>query len=154
MKPGQLLQSTSLLNDTFFEQVLLFITTYNEKGAMGFVVNQPFHRKLNELEAFKHGQPFALHIGGPVDQEHLYFIHRRPDIIEGGEPVAGNIYLGGNFTSAIKNINNHTLTGKDIKIFLGYCGWDYGELDEEIAEGSWEEQDTGDPFAVSGALPT
>jgi putative transcriptional regulator len=144
MKPGLFLKSTALLNDTVFENALIFITEYNEKGAMGFVVNQKFPRKLNELEEFKNVQPFPIYVGGPVDQEHLYFIHQRPDLIEGGESVTHNIFLGGNFKSAVLHIDNHMLTEKDIRIFIGYCGWDYRELDEEIAEGSWEVQETGD----------
>jgi putative transcriptional regulator len=146
MKPGLFLKSTSLLNDTVFENAVVFITEYNEKGAMGFVVNQKFPRKLNELEEFKNGRPFPIHRGGPVDQEHLYFIHQRPDLIEGGEQVTGNIFLGGDFKSAVRNIDNHNLTEKDCRIFIGYCGWDYGELDKEIAEGSWEVRETGDLF--------
>jgi putative transcriptional regulator len=149
MKPGLFLKSTSLLNDTSFEDAVIFITEYNEKGAMGFVVNQKFSRKLNELEEFKNGRPFPIHIGGPVDGEHLFFIHRRPDLIKGGEPVTGNIYLGGDFKSAVRNIDNHILTDKDLKIFIGYCGWDYGELEDEIAEGSWEVLESGNPFSVA-----
>ena len=148
MKPGLFLKSTSLLNDTSFENAVVFITEYNEKGAMGFVVNQKFPRKLNELEEFKKVTPFPIYLGGPVDQEHLYFIHRRPDLIEGGEPVTAAIFLGGNFKSAVKNIDNQILTENDCKIFMGYCGWDYRELDEEIAEGSWEVQETGDLFSM------
>jgi len=149
MKPGLILKSTSLLNDTFFENTVIFITEYNDKGAMGFVVNQKFPRKLNELEQFKNGRPFPIYLGGPVDQEHLYFIHQRPDLIPGGEPVNGNIYLGGDFKLAVKNIDNQTITEKDCRIFLGYCGWDYKELDAEIAEGSWEVQEQENPFSIA-----
>ena len=148
MKPGLFLKSTSLLNDTEFENAVVFITEYNEKGAMGFVVNQKFPRKLNELEEFKTGKPFPIHTGGPVDKEHLFFIHQRPDLIEGGEPVTGNIFLGGDFKSAVRNINNDILTEKDLRIFIGYCGWDYRELDEEIAEGSWEVLETENLFSI------
>jgi putative transcriptional regulator len=148
MKPGLFLKSTSLLNDTLFENAVIFITEYNEKGAMGFVVNQVFPRKLNELDEFKNVRPFPIHYGGPVDPEHLYFIHQRPDIIEGGEPVTGTVFLGGNFKSVVTNIDNHLLTEKDCKIFIGYCGWDYRELDEEIAEGSWEVLEGEDLFSI------
>ncbi|THU38446.1 YqgE/AlgH family protein [Niastella caeni] len=148
MKPGLFLKSTSLLNDTVFENSVVFITEYNDKGAMGFVVNQKFPRKLNELEEFKTIKPFPIYLGGPVDQEHLYFIHQRPDLIEGGVPVTDNIYFGGNFKQAVIHINNQIITEKDCMIFLGYCGWDHHELDEEIAEGSWAVQETGDPFSA------
>ncbi|WP_207513607.1 YqgE/AlgH family protein [Longitalea luteola] len=149
MKPGVFLKSTSLLNDTFFGHTVLFITEYNEKGAMGFVVNQKYPRKLNELVEFNHIKPFPLYVGGPVDQEHLFFIHQRPDLIKGGQPVTDTIYLGGDFTSAVNHIDNHRINENDMKIFLGYCGWDYRELDEEIAEGSWEVLQWKDPFSVS-----
>lgn len=139
MKTGSFLTSTSLLDDTFFEQATLFITEYNDKGAMGFVTNKPFPRRLNELEEFRKSIAFPVYDGGPVDREHLYFLHRRPDLITGGTPVSGNIYLGGDFKEAVRLMNHHTLTGKDVRIFLGYCGWDYLELDEEVTEGSWEE---------------
>lgn len=138
MKAGIFLKSTALLDGTFFERSVIFIVEYDDKGAMGFVINNPFPRKLNELEEFKRIIPFPLYLGGPVDQEHLYFVHRRPDLIEGGTPVDAGIILGGDFKAAVKHIDEHVLTGNDIRIFIGYCGWDDGELDAEIAEGSWE----------------
>ncbi len=126
----------------------MYITEYNEKGAMGFVVNKKFSRNLNELEEFKHILPFPIYVGGPVDQEHLYFLHRRPDLVTGGEPVADNVFLGGDFQAAVKLINNNTLTANDIKVFIGYCGWDYRELDQELAEGSWQLLEAGNPFSL------
>jgi putative transcriptional regulator len=146
MKPGIFIKSTSLLEDTIFEKSEIFVTEYNEKGAMGFIINKEFPRKLNELEEFKHIIPFPIYLGGPVDQEHLYFVHQRPDLIEGGVLVTDNIFLGGDFKSAVKNIDNNILAEKDIKIFIGYCGWDYLELDEEIAEGSWQILEAGALF--------
>jgi putative transcriptional regulator len=139
---GTFLSSLSSLDDTNFEQVVILITEHNEKGAMGFVINKLFSRKLNGLEEFKHTAPFPLHEGGPVDQEHLFFIHRRPDLIEGGIPVSSDIYLGGNFKQAITCISNKTITEKDLKIFVGYCGWDGDQLEEEMKEGSWKIEDT------------
>jgi putative transcriptional regulator len=138
MHAGIFIRSTSLLEDSFFEGALLFITEYNEKGAMGFVINKEFPRKFNELEEFKYSPSFPLYEGGPVDQEHLYFLHQRPDLIAGGVPVADNIYLGGDFKAAVMHMNNSTISEKDIRLFIGYCGWDPHELDGEVAEGSWE----------------
>jgi len=146
MKAGIFINSTSLLERSVFESTVIYITEYNEKGAMGFIVNNRFPRKLNELEEFSHGRDFPLWEGGPVDKEHLFFIHQRPDLISGGEQVGDNIFLGGDFQAAVKHINDHTLTEQDIKIFIGYCGWDDKELDEEIDEGSWRITQTGKLF--------
>ncbi|WP_160717495.1 YqgE/AlgH family protein [Chitinophaga solisilvae] len=146
MKAGTFIRSTSLLDDTFFEKSILFIASYNEQGALGFVINREFLRKFNELEEFRHSVPFTLYDGGPVDKEHLYFVHRRPDLIPDGELITDNIYLGGDFKAAVMHMNNHTLSANDMRIFIGYCGWDSQELEAEIAEGSWTILDEGRLF--------
>ena len=137
LKQGLFIHSTPMLNDTIFEQSVILITEYNEKGVLGFIINKSFGRMLNELEEFKHSLPFPIYTGGPVDQEHLYFVHQRPDLISEGKLIAEGMYLGGNFQQAVEAINNRTLTTADVKIFIGYCGWDGTELEAEIEEGSW-----------------
>ncbi|MGE7778263.1 YqgE/AlgH family protein [Chitinophaga sp. NPDC101104] len=137
MQAGQFISSTPALEGTVFENTVIFIAEYNDKGALGFVTNQPFSRGLNELEEFRHGKAFPLYLGGPVDREHLYFVHRRADLIAGGAEVDGKTFFGGDFKTAVALINQNLLTERDVRIFIGYCGWDKGELDAEIAEGSW-----------------
>ena len=137
LKQGLFIHSTPMLNDTIFEQSVILITEYNEKGALGFIINKSFGRMLNELEEFMHSMPFPIYTGGPVDQVHLYFVHQRPDLIADGKLIAEGMYLGGNFQQALEAINNRTLTTADVKIFIGYCGWDGTELEAEIEEGSW-----------------
>jgi putative transcriptional regulator len=138
IRPGTFIKSTVSLNNSVFKGAVILITEYNAKGAMGFVINKPFTRKLNELAEFSHIPNFPLYEGGPVDKGHLFFIHQRPDIIKGGDSVSAGIFVGGDFTQAVSAINNYSITESDIKIFIGYCGWDYAELEEEIEEGSWE----------------
>lgn len=134
---GKLLVSSSSLADPNFEQAVIFVTEHNEKGAVGFVVNKLFSHTLNELEEFKHSRAIRLYEGGPVDREHLFFIHRRSDLIAEGNFIADTIYLGGNFKQAVHYLNEAILPEDDIKIFIGYCGWDPHQLEEEIEEGSW-----------------
>ena len=137
MKAGTVLESTALLNGDFFEGATILITEYNEQGAMGFVVNKLFPRKLNELAEFSQTVPFDLYDGGPVDREHLYFLHTRPDLIEGGKRVFEHMYLGGDFKSVVECLDMDVIEDSEIRLFIGYCGWEAGELEAEIAEGSW-----------------
>jgi putative transcriptional regulator len=134
---GITIKSTADLNDTLFEDCVIYITEVNQNGALGFIINKPFNRNLNDLIEFKASSSFPLSNGGPVDKEHLYFIHRRPDVIPGGIAISNNIFMGGDFTHAVAGINNYTLSENDLRIFVGYCGWDAGELEAEINEGSW-----------------
>lgn len=138
LQPGNIIISTNLLNETEFEKVAIVITEHNEKGTIGYVFNQLFPRKFNELEEFKHSIPVPLYAGGPVQTDMLYFMHSRPDLIADGQQVANNIYMGGDFKKAVQLLNNGQLNIADVRLFIGYCGWDVNELEEEIREGSWQ----------------
>lgn len=137
LQAGIFLKSTPALNGTYFAGAIIFITEFNANGAVGYLVNRFFGRSLNELEEFKHSSSFPLYEGGPVDQEHLFFLHKRPDLIEDGTVAGNDIFVGGNFKQAVTAINHKSLSTKDIKLFIGYCGWDADELEAEIGEGSW-----------------
>jgi len=137
LKAGTIIKSTKALDDTYFESATIIIVEYNNNGVVGFVIDKPVHRKLNDLEEFKYVADFPLYEGGPVDPEHLFFIHTRPDLIAGGTEIGKSIYFGGDFKQAISCIRNNSVTTGDIKIFIGYCGWYAAELEAEVKEGSW-----------------
>jgi putative transcriptional regulator len=134
---GVILSSTSSLPDDPFYNALVFITEHNQHGAIGFVINKKSDRVLNQLVEFKDCIPFPLYLGGPVDTEHLFFIHRCPHLIEDSTAIANGIFFGGNFKQALSLLNN-TINQNDIKIFIGYCGWDFNQLEEEMEEDGWQ----------------
>ena len=137
IKVGSYIKSTSLLDGSYFENTIIFIVEKNAEGAIGFVVNRPFGRTLNELKEFSKSKPFPLLEGGPVDQEHIYVVHSRPDFIKDSQPLINGKYYGGSMQEVIYAINEGGATEKEIQLFLGYCGWDANELEMEIEEGSW-----------------
>jgi putative transcriptional regulator len=72
-----------------------------------------------------------------MENEKLFFVHRRPDLIQDGQQIHDNLYWGGNFEKTVELIQSKQLTENDVRFYLGYCGWDTNELEEEIQEGSW-----------------
>jgi len=137
IKAGSVLISAPLLEDSYFDKVVIYITEFNEKGALGFVMNQVFERRFNELTEFRNSKPLPLHEGGPVERESLYFIHRAPGSIQEGRPVADGVYMGGDFKQALEYINTAHDAESNIRLFIGYSGWDPNQLEAEIEEGSW-----------------
>ena len=137
LKAGIYINSTNALNGSFFEHATILIVEHNEKGSLGFVTNKPFGKLLHELIEFNHVKPFPLMDGGPVDRDHLFVLHKRPDLIDGGEQITNGLYLGGNMEQVIKAINDGVVNEHEIQLFIGYCGWDAGELEAEMEEGSW-----------------
>ncbi len=148
IQPGTILISSPNLEDPNFDKVVIAVCEYNTKGALGFVINHPYTRSFNELVEFRNCKTFPLYEGGPVENDSLYFIHRRPDIIEDCSLIANGIYLGGNFKQAVAHMNTAVHPEEDIKLFIGYCGWDPGQLEAEIAEGSWIIKDASLSFAL------
>jgi putative transcriptional regulator len=136
--PGTILSSSPDLSDPHFEKSVITIAEYNENGALGFVINKPFPRKLNELTEFCNSKPFALYAGGPVDTGNIFVLHRAAGLVSASQYLFGKVHLGGDFTQIITCINKGTINSEDIKLFIGYCGWDAGELEAEIAEGTWK----------------
>jgi putative transcriptional regulator len=137
MKAGNYIKSSSELIGDFFENTIILIVKHNEEGTVGFVTNKAFGKSLHELIEFNHSKPFPLMDGGPVDRDHLFVLHKRPDLIEGGEAVCNGLYMGGNMEQVIQAINTQAANKEDIQLFIGYCGWDEGELEAELEEGSW-----------------
>jgi len=137
LKAGIYIKSTAALIGSFFEDTTILLVEHNEAGSTGFVTNKPFGKSLNDLLEFNHAKPFPLMDGGPVDREHLFVLHKRPDLIEGGKQLTDGLYLGGNMEQVIEAINTNSVSDQQIQLFIGYCGWDVGELEAELEEGSW-----------------
>ena len=137
LKAGIYIKSTAALIGSFFENTTILVVEHNEAGSMGFVTNQPFEKSLHDLVEFSHSKPFPLMDGGPVDRDHLFVLHKRPDLIDGGKEMTKGLYLGGNMNQVIEAINTRGANHPEIQIFIGYCGWEEGELEAEVEEGSW-----------------
>ena len=137
LKAGLYINSTDALIGSFFEHTTILLVQHNEAGSLGFVTNKSFEKSLHELIEFKHVKPFPLMDGGPVDRDHLFVLHNQPDLIEGGEQIPNGLYLGGNMEQVIQAINTGGANAQEIQLFIGYCGWDVGELEAEMEEGSW-----------------
>ena len=137
LKSGIYIKSTDALIGSFFENTTILLVQHNEEGSIGFVTHKSFEKSLHELIEFNHIKPFPLLDGGPVDREHLFVLHNRPDLIDGGKQIPNGFYLGGNMDQVIEAIDTMGATQQEIQLFIGYCGWDLGELEAELEEGSW-----------------
>ena len=137
LKAGFYFKSTAALIGSFFEHTTILLVKHNEEGSIGFVTNKPFEKDLHDLIEFNHSKPFPLMDGGPVDRDNIFVLHKRPDLIDGGEQISNDLYLGGNMEQVIGAINTSAANQQEIQLFIGYCGWDVGELEAEVEEGSW-----------------
>ena len=131
-----LVAEPSIIGDVSFNRAVVLLADHSPKGSIGFILNKPLKFTLNELVSGV-DKPFKVFNGGPVEQDNLYFIHKRPDLIENSVEISHGMYWGGNFDTVLKLINNSMLQSEDIRFFLGYSGWDKDQLEEEMDSNSW-----------------
>jgi putative transcriptional regulator len=133
---GRLLISEPFLPDPNFERTVVLLCEHNAEGSFGFVLNKPSLLSagdvMDELANFKD----QIYVGGPVQQDTLHFIHRNPEI-ENGSEILDGIYWGGTFEKVLSLADIHQLDPSIIKFFLGYSGWDAGQLQDELDQNSW-----------------
>lgn len=150
MKPkkGRILIAEPFLSGNYFNRSIIFLVAYSEKGAVGFILNKkvdfPVKDILTDFPEFN----ARVNIGGPVATDSVYFIHKFGKQIRGSIQVTENLYWGGDFEDLKRLIHLGVVKSSDIRFFLGYSGWDSGQLDEEIKENSWLVNDINDKFIM------
>lgn len=136
-KPGDLLISEPFLPDPNFERSVVLLCEHNEQGSFGFVLNKSGLLKVNDV--LDDLEPFQadLYVGGPVEQNTVHFVHRIPDQLSGGVPVADGIFWGGDFEEFAEEAQMGVLDPQNFRFFLGYSGWGEGQLEQELEQNSW-----------------
>lgn len=135
--PGMILISHPFLKDPSFFRSVVLLCEHQEQGSLGFVINKLFDQSLNELIAGFTGSEIPLHLGGPVQLDTVHFIHQCPDLINGSFEIIPGIYWGGPFEKALELIRSGIISLERIKFFIGYAGWDKGQLEGELQNEAW-----------------
>ncbi|MEN8117004.1 MAG: YqgE/AlgH family protein [Bacteroidota bacterium] len=144
---GRILIAEPFLSGNYFNRSVVFLVAHSEKGAVGFILNKKVDFPIQD--AFPDFPDFNadVYLGGPVATDSIYFIHKLGDKLPGSIHVLGDLYWGGDFEVLKRDISLGKINSVDIRFFLGYSGWDAGQLEDELKEDSWLVTDV-DPEAV------
>lgn len=148
---GRLLVATPGLVDANFFRTVVLVIEHSDEGAAGVVLNRPSETALREgpLEAWGDlaADPAVVFVGGPVAAGAAVCLARpgpgeRP---QGWQPVMGAL--------GVLDLGcdpGATRSGVDrLRVFSGYAGWGAGQLEDELAEGSWYVVDADPEDALS-----
>lgn len=136
---GKILVTTRRAADPLFAKSVIVLVRYGEGGALGLMVNRrsdvPIAQALHELAgAPAHREP--VFVGGPVDLGTVFALVRKARKPEGSAPVFGNISLVTEKAPLEKELRGHA-GASELRIYLGYCGWGPGQLENEARLGVW-----------------
>lgn len=148
---GHALIASPKLKDDPFRKSVVYLTQYDVKSAVGFVMNRPTKLLLGQFFP-QVKNVIRLYSGGPVENDLLYFIHDIPHLLPGSIPISGGVYWGGQFDTLLELLALGTARADNVRFFLGYSGWGAGQLDEEINEKYWfAEPFRGNPVTADRA---
>ena len=134
---GLILIAEPFLAGSYFNRSIILLASYSEKGAVGFILNKKVDYPVEDLFVNFPDFDSEIHIGGPVGTDSIYFIHTLGESIPGSINIKDNLFWGGDFETLKLQIKLGLVSSQQVRFFLGYSGWDAGQLEEEINQNSW-----------------
>ena len=141
IRPGSLLVSSTELVEPSFRRTVVYVIEHNDAGSLGVVLNRPSETavhnvlpKWSDLAA----RPKTLFVGGPVKRDAalcLATIRVGADIddVPGLRRVDGRVAMV-DLDSDPEQIGPLV---EGVRIFAGYSGWTFGQLDGELERRDW-----------------
>lgn len=133
---GNILIAEPFLEGKYFSRSVILMVEHDDKGSIGFVLNKPMIYSTSDLVTELAGVNFPVYIGGPLEQNQLYYIHTHPEL-EDALHIANGIYWGGDFVLLTRMLKSGKILPGEIRFFSGYSGWDAGQLSQELEENTW-----------------
>jgi putative transcriptional regulator len=134
------------LDDPNFRRSVVLLLRCDERGSLGLIINRPSRLSLTEfcasqsLESDRPAHELVM-VGGPCDPEsHLLVLHGEQPL-RGADPQAEDeLQLGEgiHLVSSLEALAQLVVSARTrVRCYLGYAGWGPGQLEGELAEGSW-----------------
>jgi putative AlgH/UPF0301 family transcriptional regulator len=136
---GKLLVARRDAPDPTFAETVILVVRYSEGGTVGLMLNRrtevPVSRALDPLKGAS-GRSDPVYAGGPVELPNVLALLRANAMPEGVEHVTGKVYLVSTGDRLEKTLAKRP-DPADFRVYLGYCGWAPGQLENETSQGFW-----------------
>ncbi len=136
-KQGLVLVSEPFAPDSIFSRSVILLAEHNEEGTVGFIINKPINRTLQQITKEFGNIDMKVSVGGPVGNENVYYIHTYGKLIPGSIKIKDNLFWGGDFKVLQTLLESGTVDEKKIRFFVGYSGWQKEQLKGEIKKDFW-----------------
>jgi putative transcriptional regulator len=125
------------LAEPFTKSVVLLVR-HNEEGALGLILNRPTEVDLqaawSRFSEVPCQRPGSLYLGGPCNGP-LVALHTQEFLLE--LEVMPGLYFSAGREQLESLVAQSLEDNPHVKFFAGYSGWAAGQLEHEIARGSW-----------------
>lgn len=149
--PGSLLIAEPFLRESYFNHGVICLVDHGPgRSTMGLVLNRLTPHSLTSLiDGLPEELAVPVFCGGPMSADRLFFLHTLgPEIIPGASRIRGDLWIGGDF-EAVKSYlaAGYPIEGH-IRFFIGYSGWDDGQLSAELHKKVWAVAEPADDASL------
>lgn len=134
---GRILISEPFLVDQYFKRSVVLLAEHNEEGTFGVIVNKPVKARFNEIVKDFPDFETQLFLGGPVQNDSLFFIHTLGEVIPESAQIVSGLYWGGDIEVVREMISLGRFNEENIRFYIGYSGWAPQQLADELKRNSW-----------------
>ena len=120
--------------DKFGSYIQRLMTTVMDKEQEEFVTDLAWNELKNINSKILKNENIFL--GGPVDKS-MFFLHKKNIISNESIKINNDLFFSKNIDYLHDLIKNNEIKKDQFKLFIGYSGWNKGQLQEELNENSW-----------------
>jgi putative transcriptional regulator len=151
---GLLLVAHPNLTDPNFQRTVVLICEHGDQGTLGIILNRPTTVLLSEalpnVSVLK-GTSYVLFAGGPVRPEGVLMLFRVVETPDRLREVMAHVYLGLS-RDVLERVITKPNPTETFRAYAGYAGWAPGQLEFEMAMGSWALTEA-DPSSIFDKAP-
>jgi putative transcriptional regulator len=137
-EPGDVLLSEPTMNDLHFGRSVVLLIDHNDsEGTFGIIMNKPLRIKLNEVVDVFNDFNAPMFLGGPVAENRIFFMHTLGDLVPDSCKIIEGLYWGGDTEVLNTLIEQGIADNSNVRFFLGYSGWEKGQLLSELERNTW-----------------
>lgn len=129
---GSLLVATPLITLPPFKKAVIFLSEHDESGAVGVILNAPSQLSVADVLpdlAPLASPPAVVHVGGPVQTDSAVVLAQATSL---------DFARGTALTDVgIIDPSDPPPDASNLRVYAGFSGWDAGQLEDEMTEGSW-----------------
>lgn len=134
-----LLVSMPQMLDPNFSKTVVLLAEYGAHGAFGLVLNRRMDEPASAIvtadEPLNIHPGMYLYTGGPVEPTRAWILTADAGLDPEALEVINGVYLSASPTLVRRTLESEP--NPATRMVVGYAGWGAGQLDVELAEGSW-----------------
>ena len=135
---GNFLVALPCVQGNFFQRTITLLIDHSSSGALGLVINKAANINLSDLVSDDFDLPsveLPVLLGGPVEQDHLYFLHSTERTYTDSYCINKDVTLTTS-TELLDDLSKGHAP-EHVVALMGYAGWTADQLENEVGQDVW-----------------